>query len=80
MPPRKKCRPSDFDALVERINLAAHIAGVKPETVCFKLFRDRNLLRSLGRARSRMIMRQARVEAFIASHGGIPEKGKADAE
>ena len=71
MASRKK-RLTEIDALIERIQIAARVAGVKPETVCFTLFRDRNLLPKLDRARARLITRRAQVEHYIEARGGEP--------
>ena len=79
MPPRK-ARPNDFDSLIDRIHLAALVAGMKPESVCQLVFKDRNVMRRLQRAKARMIMRRAALEHFIASRGGIAERGDGDAE
>lgn len=80
MAPRKK-RLTEIDALIERIQIAAKVAGVKPETVCFTLFRDRNLLPKLDRARARLITRRAQVEHYIQIRGGEPQcLGEADAK
>ncbi len=72
---------TELDLLIERIRIAAKVAGVKPETVCHTLFRDRHLIPKLQRARARLITRRAKVELYIEARGGEPIKlGEADAK
>lgn len=72
---------NELDLLIERIEVAAKIARVKPETVCYSLFGDRHLIPKLQRARARLVTRRAKVEHYIEARGGEAMKlGEGDAK
>lgn len=78
---RKRVRPGDIDELIARIQIAAKVRRVKPETVCQQLFANRNMLRTLETIKRRMVMRRAKIDLYIEKHGGeaSPETEGSDA-